>query len=298
MKNKELASILIIILGLLVIGGGAYLYTKYSRPFNELTEGDATQIIEDVTDDSNDTEEKGNFYIKVLRPNGGENIPYGSIVMAGDLMIEWSSNYDNYSPTERAEVSLVNDSGSVVRKEKLNYFIEGNDTSSFVSSLVGDEGIELDTKYKIILCDEIDGTINCDTSDGFFYIGKIDDSVEYPEGKPIIKDITPSSGSMGTEVTIFGEELAGFEGDLIATFEREDGEKIMLWDEGGNNLEFREDIIEVTINEPCEEGETVYGPYSGLPEECNYIEFTPGNYKVYTEPWGKKSNIVEFILTE
>jgi len=119
----------------------------------------------------------------------------------------------------------------------------------------------------------------------------------YPFGKPIIKSVTPSSGPRGTQVVIDGDELSGFEGDLFVIFEREDGKKIKLWDEVHSYTE-EPNRAEVTINEPCEEGETIYHPQSGNPSLCDYVEFTPGTYKVYTEPWGYKSNVINFRVIQ
>ncbi|HMP30596.1 MAG TPA: hypothetical protein PKD85_13405 [Saprospiraceae bacterium] len=109
---------------------------------------------------------------------------------------------------------------------------------------------------------------------------------------PIIEIITPASGPIGTKITIKGKNLAGYAGDMIAIFEREDGKKITLWDNSATDGE-----INVIVEESCREGEIVHGRYSGIPQECDYIEFTPGIYKVYTEPWGVKSNFVLFTLT-
>jgi hypothetical protein len=53
----------------------------------------------------------------------------------------------------------------------------------------------------------------------------------------------------------------------------------------------------VKVAEPCQEGETIYGEYSGIPSKCDYVKLTSGVYKVYTEPWGKKSNTVQFTVT-
>jgi hypothetical protein len=130
-----------------------------------------------------------------------------------------------------------------------------------------------------------------------FKFFKVESNVEelYPEGKPIIKSVIPSAGSKGTQVIIDGEELAGFEGDLFVYFEREDGEVIRLGDDIHNYTE-EPNKIEVTIDEPCEKGETIYHPQSGEASQCPYVEFTPGIYKVYVKPYVYKSNIKFFQL--
>jgi len=106
-----------------------------------------------------------------------------------------------------------------------------------------------------------------------------------PEGCPKINSITPSSGPKGTTVQIMGENLSGLEGDLIVTFERSDGQKIILSDPADRG---QRKLIKVKVEEPCQKRANYNSRLFGIQKECNYVEFTPGIYKVYTEPWGKK----------
>ena len=53
----------------------------------------------------------------------------------------------------------------------------------------------------------------------------------------------------------------------------------------------------VILKESCQQGQAVYEDYSGKPYLCDYVQLTPGIYKVYTTPWNKKSNEVEFTIT-
>ncbi len=115
---------------------------------------------------------------------------------------------------------------------------------------------------------------------------------------PFIASVTPSSGPIGTIVEIRGNNLSGFEGDLDVIFERSDGKKIMLTDTFGDYPKTGGSLIKVIAKEPCQQGETIYDRYSGIPTQCNYIAMTPGTYKVYAEPWGKKSNVVNFTITQ
>lgn len=115
---------------------------------------------------------------------------------------------------------------------------------------------------------------------------------------PKINSISPSSGPKGTVVEIRGSNLSGFEGDLDVYFERPDGKKVMLTDNYGSYQLTQDELIRVKVIEPCQEGEKVMGRYSGIESECNYLELTPGMYKVYVTPWDKKSNIVSFELTK
>ncbi|OHA42655.1 MAG: hypothetical protein A3G59_00490 [Candidatus Taylorbacteria bacterium RIFCSPLOWO2_12_FULL_47_20] len=122
--------------------------------------------------------------------------------------------------------------------------------------------------------------------------------VSTSESAPYISSITPLSGPIGTIVEIRGNDLSGFEGDLDIIFERSDGKKIMLTDTFGDYPKTGGSLIKVIAKEPCQQGETIYGRYSGIPAQCNYIAMTPGTYKVYAEPWGKKSNVVNFTITQ
>lgn len=119
--------------------------------------------------------------------------------------------------------------------------------------------------------------------------------------KPIITSISPASGAIGTVVEIRGNNLSGFEGDLIAVFKRSDGKTVGLhsvapYYSGHAGDPVNTTLIEVKVEPPCQKGQTVYAPYSGKPSVCDYFEFTPGIYKVYVNPWGKKSNEVQFTV--
>ena len=114
---------------------------------------------------------------------------------------------------------------------------------------------------------------------------------------PVITSITPSSGPAGTVVTIKGTGLSGFEGDLNATFVRQDGKKITLTDTSGDYAKTGGSLIKVTVKEPCQQGQTVYGSYSGAPSQCDYVQLTPGTYSVNVSPWGVKSNSLPFGVT-
>lgn len=115
---------------------------------------------------------------------------------------------------------------------------------------------------------------------------------------PKINSITPISGPKGTVVEIKGVGLSGFEGDLDVYFERLDGKRVMLTDTYGDYSKTQDKLIKVKVIEPCQKGEKVIGRYSGVESICDYVELTPGIYKVYAEPWGKRTNVVNFELTK
>ncbi len=108
---------------------------------------------------------------------------------------------------------------------------------------------------------------------------------------PRITSILPASGPVGTIVEISGTQLAGFEGDLDAWIENDKGESAFL--PGMGSTPRSDQTIRVKIfSSLCKSNNS----YSGAP--CSsYLTITPGNYKIYTKPWGVKSNVVNFTVT-
>lgn len=107
---------------------------------------------------------------------------------------------------------------------------------------------------------------------------------------PLITSISPSSGPTGTTIELKGNNLAGFEGDLDAIIKNDKGETAFL---KGIGLVPREDkTIRVKIEDKvCKQNNS----YSGEP--CtSWLNLIPGTYKIYTMPFGKKSNEVSFTI--
>jgi hypothetical protein len=119
--------------------------------------------------------------------------------------------------------------------------------------------------------------------------------IEKDAEAPFIESIMPRSASKGSLIEIKGLNLSGFEGDLAVTFEGESGDRFTLFDEKSYPLSGAS-IIRVALKEPCQKGEIIYGRYSGIESLCDFKEMKPGTYKVYVEPWSKKSNEVSFTL--
>ncbi len=119
-----------------------------------------------------------------------------------------------------------------------------------------------------------------------------------PSQGPIITSISPAYGPIGTVVEIHGNNLSGFEGDSSAIFERADGKTVQLNSLLSYGDTQRTTLIRAKVEPPCQSGQTVYGAYSGIPSTCDYFEFTPGVYKVYVSPWGKKSNEAQFTVMQ
>jgi hypothetical protein len=108
---------------------------------------------------------------------------------------------------------------------------------------------------------------------------------------PHIDSISQTSGPIGTILELKGTNLAGFEGDLDAVIENEKGETAYL--KGIGSVPREDQTIRVKIeSKVC----TLNNSYSGLPCE-KYLDITPGIYFIYTSPWGKISNKVQFNVT-
>jgi len=108
---------------------------------------------------------------------------------------------------------------------------------------------------------------------------------------PHIDSISQTSGPIGTILELKGENLEGFEGDLDAIIENEKGETAYL--KGIGSVPREDKTIRIKIeSKVC----TLNNSYSGLPCE-KYLNITPGIYFIYTSPWGKISNKVQFNVT-
>ncbi len=115
-------------------------------------------------------------------------------------------------------------------------------------------------------------------------------NADLPMPLPVITSISPSSGPISTITELKGTNLAGFEGDLDAIIENSKGETAYL--PGIGSVPRTDQTIRVKIEgQLCKSN----NGYSGLP--CSsYLTITPGIYKIYTAPWGVKSNIVQFTV--
>lgn len=116
---------------------------------------------------------------------------------------------------------------------------------------------------------------------------------------PYIGSVSPSSASVGSTIEVRGSGLTGFEGDIYFFFERADGKIARL--PGSISTQMNGDAAgaqtaRILLKEPCQQGQTVYADYSGFSSICDYVQLTPGTYKIYTQPWGKMSNKVQFTI--
>lgn len=117
------------------------------------------------------------------------------------------------------------------------------------------------------------------------------DLLEDKTPTPILNDINPSMGSVGTTFTITGQNLNGFEGTTYLTLINQNGDKGVIeansyLPQGSTNLKF------VLPSQIC----TVSIGGSGKP--CpSYLTITPGAYKIFAQPWSKQSNQLNVTIT-
>jgi hypothetical protein len=105
---------------------------------------------------------------------------------------------------------------------------------------------------------------------------------------PIITSLSQYSGKNTISFDVYGCHFSGFEGDKAIWIQNEKGEKAILY----GSLESQDTIIRITLQpELCQEDNS----YTGF--ECkNAFFLIPGNYTIYTDPWGKKSNEISFDI--
>ena len=105
---------------------------------------------------------------------------------------------------------------------------------------------------------------------------------------PVITSLSKISVSVGDTLEINGCNFAGFEGDKNAWIENTQGVKGIIYGTASSTANLISAKIESKL---CQ----IDTSYSGLP--CSgYLNLTPGAYKIYTLPWGKKSNEITFTI--
>lgn len=108
------------------------------------------------------------------------------------------------------------------------------------------------------------------------------------DGMPVIISVSGYFGSIGTKIEITGCNFSGFEGDKNAWIKNEQGIKGILYGEEGSTSK----SLKVALKSPlCQKDNSS----SGLPCDA-WLTLNPGLYKIYTSPWGKKSNEVNFTI--
>lgn len=113
--------------------------------------------------------------------------------------------------------------------------------------------------------------------------------IDKNEGTPVITSLSSYSGKIGDVIEIRGCNFSGFEGDKNAWIENAHGVKGILYGESGSTSK----LLRVTLKSQLCQRDTSY--YVG--DGCEaYLNLTPGNYKIYTTPWGKESNKVNLLI--
>ncbi len=179
MKNlrKGFATpVFLVLITLLVIGGGVYMYHRSKQTSNSvgttsLSTLTTTKVSSTVTNSAVATQ----TFLTVLSPNGGETIKWGNIVMAGDLYFQWTtSQKERYFPSSKMSAYITDASGNFVRNDPVTLSIRNLGGGVFTTSFAGEKKLEINTKYKVKVCDYLSDDKNsleyCDSSDDFFII--------------------------------------------------------------------------------------------------------------------------------
>jgi hypothetical protein len=110
---------------------------------------------------------------------------------------------------------------------------------------------------------------------------------EAEKAKPVITSLSSYIWRIGSEIEIRGCNFYGFESDRTIKLTNSAGQEVSLYHLGGPSGTFR-----VKLNDKiCLQDNS----YSGLPCQ-NYLDITPGKYKIYAVSWGGKSNVVEIEI--
>lgn len=108
--------------------------------------------------------------LTVISPNGGEKISYGNIYMAGDLSFTWKLQNENLKPTAKFAAYLIDENNTIIRSDFIKY-INPLGNGKFMTSFAGEKNIQINKKYKIRVCDEVNTKIvRCDESDDYFTV--------------------------------------------------------------------------------------------------------------------------------
>ena len=105
---------------------------------------------------------------------------------------------------------------------------------------------------------------------------------------PFISSLSAYSGKVGDLIEVNGCNFLSFEGDENIWLENDQGQKGIIFGEKGSSIR----TLKIILKSPlCQKDNS----YSGLPCEAQ-INLVPGKYKIYTSPWGKDSNRVDFTI--
>jgi hypothetical protein len=117
------------------------------------------------------------------------------------------------------------------------------------------------------------------------------DCIQNQEAIPAISLVSSTSLSVGDTIKIHGCNLAGFEGDNTIWIENAKGVKGILYALRRNDNE----NMEVVLKSPVCKVDNSYQT-SACDDKNLWFNLTPGEYKIYTSPWGKKSNEIKLHI--
>ena len=105
--------------------------------------------------------------ITIVQPNNGM-IPYGNVVMAGDILIQWKANDPAYIPSKLFKAYIIDAKSTIVRDDPAVLSIIEKEPHIFQTSFVGEKNLVKNEQYKVKICDTLNGKEYCDISDDFF----------------------------------------------------------------------------------------------------------------------------------
>jgi len=313
MKNKGFAPIIIlIILGVLVVAGGAYYFGKKSAPAQigiienpPLTEATTTAATAPVNFSESEilTSLKTNWQtIQTLIPfrpayhNQIENAKKIWRTPDTAQFIEKNNVLVRFGDDNNVHVAVFNFNGSKFNllevfknQAEFTLFDWQNLVHKYGSSSysVSTYTVDLVRNGQIVSFQDL-----TKVSENVFiknYWESLPTTcTDQQEGAPVITSISPTSGPIGTKIEIKGCNFSGFEAAKDAVIVNSNGEGAFL--AGEPTIDSK--LITVVLKSPiCK----VDNSASGLPCPA-FLTLTPGLYKIYTTPWGKKSNETTFTI--
>jgi ketosteroid isomerase-like protein len=309
MKNYKkgfVIPLIIAIIALLGIGGGAYVYVN--KKSAEKLENSFKEIAKNQVATTTNTSERSSTTEPVRLEE------FEKTINNGDL-----NSIKKYFSDK---VYVVLDGSSCCGEQDVNYFISNALSGIKGASFVFDQNdllvkeyldykIHLDgdliigvqsnslTNTKKVIAYRVSGNkiVYFVISD---FITKLTSENSTPAS--IITSISTSSGPIGTSIDIFGHNFAGFEGDLGVDIENEVGKTAYIFSSlaGGYPTLYKtiypgKELIRITI--PDKVCETAYSDsYSGNPCK-SFMEIVPGTYKISVKGNSERSNVVMFTVT-
>jgi len=263
MKNnkKGFAPIILILIAMIVLGGGYYLYSQKTNQPAVQTQASISDVI---------VEDEGLFF--------------------GNLSISWKS-----SNVEKVDIYLynvgTNELGRAIATSTDNkgtYYYEIEDAAAWR---------DYDGPYKVIVSSSMDSSIKAESKS--LKIGRpcspdVCGDAGSSSESPVINSISPTKAKIGTKIEIKGNNFSGFENDIIFWIKNIKGEKGVLFTGNDAVGGGTDTLVQTTITDKICTKVTIY---SG--ETCTtWLSLILGEYKIYTETPEGKSNEVAITITK